>query len=177
MPTLDRTNSTLVVVDAQGRLMPAIDGGPAVIANIRRLLSAAALLDIAVLFTEQNPKGLGPTLPDLTPDPARVVEKMSFSAVPAPGFLDQLPDGHAVVLTGCETHVCVLQTALGLIDLGRKVHVVADAVGSRTQPNKDSGLARMAGHGVEIITTEMAVFEWLSTAAHPRFRDVAALIK
>ncbi|ASG22689.1 isochorismatase family protein [Nitrospirillum viridazoti] len=177
MPRLDPRRSTLAVIDLQARLMPAIQGGSGVVANTRRLLATAALLDIPALFTEQNPRGLGATVPELAPDASSVIAKMTFDATPAPGFLDRLPPDHAVVLTGCETHVCVLQTALGLLERGRRVCVVEDAVGSRTVENKAAGLRRLAAEGAEIITTEMAVFEWLESAEHPRFRKVIALIK
>ncbi len=114
MPALDREHSTLLVIDIQGRLMPAIEDGPAVIANARRLVEAAELLEIPVLFTEQNPAGLGPTVPELTP-PGPVAHKMTFDAVRSPGFLDRLPAERAIVVAGCEAHVCVLQTVLGLL--------------------------------------------------------------
>ncbi|MEA1675050.1 isochorismatase family protein [Nitrospirillum sp. BR 11163] len=175
MPRLDPRRGIFAVIDLQARLMPAILGGAAVVANTRRLLAAAGMLAVPTLFTEQNPRGLGTTVPELAPDPASVVSKMTFDATPA--LIDHLPDGHAVVLAGCEAHVCVLQTALGLLERGRPVYVVEDAVGSRTAENKAAGLRRMAAAGAEIITTEMAVFEWLESAEHPRFREVVALIK
>ncbi len=102
---------------------------------------------------------------------------MSFGATRAPGFLERLPEGRDCVVTGCEAHICVLQTVLGLLEAGRRVTVVADAVGSRKTENRDAALARMAAHGAEIVTTEMVVFEWLGTARHPRFREVVRLIK
>ncbi|MBB6254638.1 isochorismatase family protein [Nitrospirillum iridis] len=177
MPPINPSAATLVVIDLQARLIPAIQDGPGVVANTRRLLTAAGLLGVPAVYTEQNPRGLGATVPDLAPDPAAVIAKMTFDATRAPGLLERLPPDHAVVLAGCETHVCVLQTALGLLDRGRRVHVVADAVGSRTHDNKAAGLRRMERHGADIITTEMALFEWLGTADHPRFREVVALIK
>ncbi|MEC4594406.1 isochorismatase family protein [Nitrospirillum amazonense] len=175
MPRLDPRRSTLAVIDLQARLMPAIRDGGGVVANTRRLLSAAGLMDIPALFTEQNPRGLGATVPELAPDAASVLPKMTFDATPV--LIDRLPPDHAVVLTGCEAHVCVLQTALGLLERGRRVCVVGDAVGSRTAENKAAALRRLAAEGAEIITTEMAVFEWLESAEHPRFREVIALIK
>ncbi|WP_083901527.1 isochorismatase family protein [Azospirillum sp. B4] len=177
MPRLDASRSTVAVIDLQTRLMPAIRNGDAIVANARRLLTAAGLLGVPALFTEQNPRGLGNTVPELAADPSTVVAKMTFDATPAPGLMERLGPDHAVVLAGCEAHVCVLQTALGLQEHGRQVYVVEDAVGSRTAESKAAALRRMERHGVEIITTEMALFEWLGSAEHPRFREVIALIK
>lgn len=177
MLTLDRECSALLVIDFQSRLMPAIEGGAAAIANARRLVSAAGMLGVPVLFTEQNPKGLGSTLPELAPDTCAVSRKMTFDAGRAPGCLERVPEGRAVVAAGCEAHVCVLQTVLGLLGTGREVFVVRDALGSRRAENKEAAIRRMERHGAEIVTTEMVVFEWLSTCEHPRFREVVALVK
>jgi len=177
MPILDVRISTLLVIDMQARLMPAIDESAVAIANARRLVEAAALLGVPALFTEQNPKGLGATVPELAADEARTFAKMTFDAGRAPGFYGRLAEGHAVVMAGVEAHVCVLQTALGLIDIGRRVFVVCDGVGSRRPESKDAALRRMERNGVEIVTTEMVVFEWLGSAENPRFREAVALIK
>ena len=177
MLTVDPRTSMLVVIDFQTRLIPAIEGGASVVANARRLVDAARLVDAPALFTEQNPKCLGPTVAELAPDPSIVVEKMTFDACRSQEFLLGIPADRAVVVAGCEAHVCVLQTALGLIERGRRVFVVRDAIGSRRAESKEAAIARMARHGVEIVTAEMVVFEWLGTAEHPRFREAAALIK
>ena len=92
-------------------------------------------------------------------------------------FLDRLGDRRDIVVAGCEAHVCVMQTALGLLDAGRRVYLVRDAVGSRRSESKETAVSRLARHGAEIVTTEMVVFEWLGSAEHPRFRDIIALIK
>ena len=168
----------LLLIDFQARLMPAISDGEAVIANARRLLGAAQSLDVPVLQTEQNPKGLGPTVPELVPDKGvGALEKMTFDACRTVGLAETLPDDVDVVVAGCEAHVCVLQTALGLLERNRPVYVVADAVGSRTSASKNAALRRMERHGAEIVTTEMVVFEWLETAEHPQFKSVIGLIK
>ncbi|HZZ60051.1 MAG TPA: isochorismatase family protein [Roseiarcus sp.] len=177
MLSVDLRTSMLVVIDMQSRLIPAIDGAASIVANTRRLVDAAALLGAPALFTEQNPKGLGATVAELAPDPSIVVPKMTFDASRSPEFLLRAPGDRAVVIVGCEAHVCVLQTALGLIDRGRRVFVVRDAIGSRRAESKEAAIARMARHDVEIVTTEMVVFEWLGTAEHPRFREAAALIR
>ncbi|HKY94526.1 MAG TPA: isochorismatase family protein [Kiloniellales bacterium] len=175
--TMDRERSQLLLIDFQARLMPAVDGAAAAIANARRLLDAASLLGVPVTFTEQYAKGLGPTVTELPALPAQVAHKMTFDACRSPALTERLAPGRALVVAGCEAHVCVLQTVLGLLDAGRQVRVVRDAVGSRRAESKEAALARMERHGAEIVTTEMVVFEWLESAEHPRFREVVALIK
>ena len=177
MPIVDVGSSILLVIDMQARLMPAIHEGAEAIANARRLVQAAALLGVPALFTEQNPKGLGPTVPELGRDEASVLSKMEFDACRASGFGERLAEGKAAVIAGVEAHVCVLQTALGLVEKGRRVFVVRDAIGSRRAESKDAALRRMERNGVEIVTTEMVVFEWLGDARNPRFREAVALIK
>ncbi|CAH2602117.1 Isochorismatase [Rhodovastum atsumiense] len=177
MPIMRAGAATLLVIDFQPRLMAAIHLGAEAIANAKRLLDAAALLDVPVLVTEQNPEKLGGTVAELATDRATPIAKLSFDACDAPDFLAALPPAHDVVVTGCEAHVCVLQTVLGLRAAGRGVFVVEDAIGSRAPANKAAALRRMAAHGAEIVTTEMVAFEWLRSAAHPRFRPVVALIK
>jgi nicotinamidase-related amidase len=170
-----RSGSALLVIDVQTRLMPAIEGADAVVANVRRLLDAAALLDVPVAFTEQNPAGLGPTVDAL--QPARPVQhKMAFDAC-RDGGLAAMPNRPAMIVAGCEAHVCVLQTVLGLLAAGRQVFVVRDALGSRRAESKETAIARMARHGADIVTTEMVIFEWLQTAADPNFKQAVALVK
>ena len=159
MPVLDRGRSVLLVIDFQARLMPAIRDGDAAVAHARRLVAAANMHGIPVLFTEQNPAGLGPTVPELAPNAGAVMLKMTFDAVRVPGFLEQVPEGCVVVVAGCEAHVCVLQTVLGLLGAGRQVAVVRDALGSRHVENKEAAIHRMERHGAEVVTTEMVVFE------------------
>ncbi len=177
MRTVDREASALLVVDFQARLMPAIEDGAAVVANARRLLAAAGLLGVPVLFTEQNAPGLGATVPELAMGAGGpVLHKMTFDAC-RDGGLAGMPDRPDLVVAGCEAHVCVLQTVLGLLDAGRRVYVVQDAIGARRAESKAAALRRMERHGAEIVTAEMVVFEWLATAEHPRFREAVALIK
>jgi nicotinamidase-related amidase len=179
MPTLDRSRSVLCLIDFQERLVPAIDGGGDVVANAARLLAAAEVLGVPVVMTEQNPKGLGPTVPELArPDGAvPVVATMDFDACSARGVIEALPPGHHVVVAGLEAHVCVLQTVLGLLDRSRRAYVVADATGSRRADSKAAALARLDRAGAEIVTTEMVLFEWLGTAEDPNFKPVIGLVK
>ncbi|WP_375459179.1 isochorismatase family protein [uncultured Enterovirga sp.] len=170
--------SLLLVIDFQSRLMPSIAEGAEAVAHARRLLDIAALLDVPVVYTEENPAGLGRTVADLAPAPsARVLSKMYFDAWREPDVRAAIPDGMEIVVVGCEAHVCVLQTVLGLRSSGRSVKVVRDAIGSRRIESRDAAIARMDRHGAEIVTAEMVAFEWLVTAEHPRFKDVIALVK
>ncbi|MDO5705551.1 MAG: isochorismatase family protein [Paracoccus sp. (in: a-proteobacteria)] len=174
---IDPKASLLLLIDFQARLMPAIHDGAQAVKNATWLATAAQMLNVPVLLTEQNPKGLGTTVPEIPADHATLFVKTSFGACAQPGFLNHVPPDAQIIVGGCETHVCVLQTVLGLIGAGRRVFVVSDAAGSRTPDNKAAALARMARHGAEIVTTEMVLFEWLVSADHPQFRQIAALIK
>jgi nicotinamidase-related amidase len=178
MLTIDRDRSALLIIDFQERLMPAIEQGTQAMANARRLLRAADVLRVPIRFTEHNAAGLGPTVAELADfKDGRLAHKITFDACRRAGFLDLLEDRHDIVVAGCEAHVCVLQTALGLLDAGRRVYLVRDAVGSRRAESKETAIVRLARHGAEIVTTEMVVFEWLGSADHPCFRDIIALIK
>ncbi len=197
---LDASDSTLVLVDYQQRLMPAIADAANVLLNAERLARLAAMLEVPVLATEQNPAGLGPTVPALKPHLPTVLSKVSFGAgaelmprlrppAPAPRGnarslprhlqkpVEAEPARASVVLAGCEAHVCVLQTALQLLEEEMDVWVVTDACGSRTDRNRDAAFDRLAGAGCELVTTEMVAFEWLGDSRHPRFKEALALIK
>ena len=178
MPAINRETSALLIIDFQSRLMPAIDDGASVTANARRLIDAAELLRVPILFTEQNAEGLGGTVPELRSNTAGgLAHKMTFDACRMPGFLDALPDRSDLILAGCETHVCVLQTVLGLLSAGRRVYAVRDAMGSRRAESKETAIRRMERNGAEVVTTEMVLFEWLETAEDPRLRTVIDLIR
>jgi nicotinamidase-related amidase len=178
MTVLLRARCQLLVIDLQGRLMPAIAEGPSVVAAGRRLVEAARILGVPVAFTEQNPKGLGGTVSDIDTSGSTVFEKSTFDAGAEPGFDAVLDDARPeIVVAGCEAHVCVLQTVLGLLTRGRTVHVVADAVGSRDPENRRAAIERMRAHGASVVTSEMVAFEWLGNAKDPAFKPVLALIK
>lgn len=175
---LTAESSTLLLVDLQERLMPVIHDGPSVVANTRRLAEGAGLLDVPVCATEQNPAGLGPTVPEVAAFPQLVMAKTAFGAVAEAAFATLLPPGtEEVVVAGCEAHVCVLQTVLGLLAKRHRVLLVADAVGSRDPRNRDLAIDRMQRHGAEVVSTEMVLFEWLRDSHHPRFREVHQLIR
>ncbi|MHC1559626.1 isochorismatase family protein [Actinomycetospora sp. C-140] len=171
MPVLRADASLLLVVDLQERLMPAIAGAPAVLENASRLVHGATRLGVGVHATEQNPRGLGPTV-------SAVAGLLPSPAAPKTAFAADVPDHPGpVVVAGCEAHVCVLQTVLGLRAAGRDVAVVADAVGSRSEANRDRAVERMRDHGVDVVTTEMVLFEWLHDSDHEAFREVQKLIR
>ncbi|MFC4728051.1 isochorismatase family protein [Coralloluteibacterium thermophilus] len=175
---LCRTDDTvLLIVDVQERLLPAIHDGEAVVDRCLRLATAAGTLGVPVLGTEQYPQGLGPNVPALRALCADTFTKRHFAATAEPGFLDWLPACRSVVLAGCEAHVCVLQTAIGLLEHDIEVKLVADAVGSRDPRNRDLALQRLRDYGADVVGTEMVLFEWLHTSAHPAFRTVSRLIR
>jgi len=168
----------LLLIDLQERLMPAIRDGDVVVARAVRLAEAARLLDVPVLVTEQYPAGLGPTVPPLAAYPQAVLPKTTFSAAGDPALTALLPAGTAeIVVAGCEAHVCVLQTVLGLISQGHRVVLASDAVGSRDPADHAVALDRARHHGAEIVTSEMVLFEWLRDSRHPKFREVQKLLK
>ncbi len=169
--------SVLVLVDFQARLMPAIADGAAVIANAQKLLAAADLLGVRVVVTEQNPVGIGATVDALGVAQRTVIAKQTFGACATPAFVEAIGKAPDVILAGCEAHVCVTQTVMGLLELGKRVFLVRDATGARTAESKETAIGRMAMRGVEIVTTEMVVFEWLQHSDHPQFKAALALIK
>ncbi len=177
MRTMNAGTAALLIIDLQPRLMRVIEDADLVIANARRLFDAAALFAVPAFFTEQNAKALGPTVEALAPLESAVVHKLTFDACRTEGFMAMLGGKPDIVVSGCEAHVCVLQTVLSLIEAGRRVFVVRDAIGSRRAESKEAAIRRMERHGAEIVTAEMVIFEWLGSAGHPRFREAASLIK
>ena len=198
---IDADDSQLVLVDFQPRLQAAMHEADAVWANASRLAQAAQALRLPVWGTEQNPSKLGPLAPELRQACERVLAKMQFSAVeeglaewlqppPAaprgnarslPRHLQKpaagAPKRQSIVLAGVEAHVCLLQTALDLLEDEFEVWVVTDACTSRTERNRDAAYDRLAGAGAELVTTEMVLFEWLRSAEHPQFKALQVLIK
>ena len=198
---LEASESQLVLVDYQDKLMPVIHEGQQVLSNAVKLAKMAELLDVPVWGTEQNPSRLGANDAELKSLCKKTLEKMYFSAVaeglgewlrpPAkpqggnarslPKHLqkpqEQVPERNMVVIAGCETHVCLLQTALELLEEEFDVWVVTDASSSRTERNRDAAFDRLAGAGAELVTTEMVLFEWLRTCEDPAFKDMLALVK
>jgi nicotinamidase-related amidase len=175
---LTAETAVVLLIDLQERLVPALHDGETVVARAARLAEAARLLEVPIRATEQYPAGLGRTVSALADYPQAVLTKTTFSAVADPGFHALLPAGVSeIVVAGCEAHVCVLQTVLGLLPSGHRVLLVADAVGSRDPADRTAAIDRARQHGAEIVTSEMVLFEWLRDAQHPKFREVQKLLK
>jgi nicotinamidase-related amidase len=182
MSAIDRTDParcTLVLVDYQARLLPAIERGAQVLADACRVADTARLLEVPVIGTEQHPAGLGPNVDALRQRCASTLTKMHFDACDD-GLLDTLaawPERQEVVIAGCESHVCLMQTALGLRRAGRTVRVVADACGSRRGSDHALAMQRLHAAGAVVVGTEMLLFEWLADCRHPAFRPVLDWVK
>lgn len=170
-------DSRLVIIDVQDRLLAAIDEATLVVANCEKLVRAAQRLGIPVAATEQNPAGIGPTTAPLAALVPLRFAKVHFSAAREADFLAWAAGGGTLVLAGTEAHVCVLQTALGLRALGLRVAVVLDATGSRQAGSREAAFDRLRAHGVELVTVEMVLFEWLERYDRPEFKEVLRLIK
>jgi Amidases related to nicotinamidase len=170
--------STLILVDLQARLMPAIHDGETVVRRCVQLATAAHELGIHVIGTEENPDGLGPLVGEIAALCDTTLSKFHFSAPAEEGFLRRLPAGRdTLVVAGCEAHVCVLQTVIGLLESGHAVKWVADAVGSRHPHDRLAATERARKLGADIVTTEMVIFEWLGTSQHPKFKRLSQLIR
>ncbi len=171
-------SSTLVaVIDIQQRLTSAVPGSDAIVERTVRLVRAASMLGVRLALTEQYPKGLGPTVPAVADCMPRPNEKRAFSAAGCTCLSVSPSEGmNTVILAGLETHVCILQTALDLLEKGLVVFVAVDAVGSRFEKDHEVALRRLEASGGLLTTTEAILFEWCRDADHQFFRDVRSLI-
>lgn len=179
---LDPAQSVLLVIDVQSRLVPAMP--QAVYERMRAttsmLVEAATLMDIPVVTTEQYPKGIGHTVPELAAACANgVIEKTSFGCCGEPAFLSALQKfgRRQVIVTGMEAHVCVYQTVLGLLGEGYHVHLVRDAICSRRKEDFRAGVSNAARAGALVVTAEIALFQLLRDSRHERFRAISGLVK
>jgi nicotinamidase-related amidase len=178
---LEIENCCIVVVDVQGRLSELMFEKDALIKNIQILIKAAKILDIPIIWCQQQPKALGATIPQISNllTDIKPVDKTSFSCFGCEEFKKRVRqiNRKQFLLCGIEAHVCIYQTAMDLLAEGKEVQLITDAVSSRTEGNKKVAIKRMAAEGVKISSTEMAVFELLRTAEHPQFKQVAMLVK
>ncbi len=179
-----REKTALLIIDVQERLAPAMPVNilPEILHNIRILSGVAREFDLPILLSEQYPKGLGPTVADVKsalPEEILPVEKISFSCCQAQTFQEPLARlaGYDMLLCGMETHVCVLQTALDLLQRGQRVFVAADAVSSRKKLNWQIGLDLMRQAGAVIGSTEIFAFSLLGTAGTDTFKRISRLVK
>jgi nicotinamidase-related amidase len=178
---LVRQDAALLVVDVQEKLLPSIFEEERVRRNTVTMVRAAQILGVPMLVTEQYPKGIGRTAPDVAEalGAAAAIEKLTFSTFGELAFVEALGalERRTLIVVGIEAHVCVTQSVLDALSAGYEVHVLADAVSSRTESNWRSGLNRMQQAGAVVSSTEMALFELLHVAGTPEFKEVLRLIK
>lgn len=176
---MSAADATLLVIDVQDKLLPLIPGRDALVRNIAFLIDGARLVQVPVLATEQYPKGLGPTTPELAKRLPERPDKVTFSCCGIAAVTDALARSarRNVVVAGMEAHVCVLQTALDLLNRDYRVFVPTDAVASRSAFDQEMALRRLERAGAVLTTSETTLFEWLGTAAHPQFKQVSQLVQ
>jgi isochorismate hydrolase len=182
---LDRLRSRLLIVDVQEKLLPVIPDADTIIASCEYLTRVAMIMDVPIVVSEQYPQGLGSTVAAISSHVTaiHVFEKMRFSA--ADGFdlhcqtdvTTESPKRNQVVITGIETHICVLQTAIDLLSQGQQVFVVDDATGSRNQTDRDVALRRIRDAGGIVVTAECAAYEWCQVAGSGEFKRISRLTR
>lgn len=178
--TLFKEDTVLMVIDIQERLVPAMKYGKKVIENTNILVSIAKDLEIPIVVTEQYPRGLGPTVSEIKDNlgEAPIYEKISFTAYTEEVANELKKLGKKkIIITGMETHVCVMQTVRGLIADGYQVFLVGDAVSSRGKENYRNGLALMSAMGAVVTNTESVFFDLMKEAGSPLFKKLSKLIK
>jgi nicotinamidase-related amidase len=176
---MSAADTGLLVIDVQEKLVPKICNAPAMVRNIAFLIDAARILEIPVQATEQYPKGLGPTTAELAQRLPDRPEKLAFSSCAVPSVVEnfQRAGRPKVLLTGIETHVCVLHTALDLLGLGFRVYIAVDAVGSRYAIDHETALRRLEQAGAILTTSEASAFEWVGRAGTPQFKEISRLVQ
>lgn len=178
---LDKEEAVLLIIDIQERLVPAMKEKDTVIKNCQHLIELAKMYTIPIVVTEQYPRGLGKTVPELQTSLSeyRPIEKTSFGCCGEPAFMTELKklNRKKVIIAGMETHVCVLQTVTGLLKDGFTPHLVADAVCSRSDANKSVGIEYMRNAGAVITCTETVLFQLLKAAGSEEFKKIAQRIK
>jgi len=178
---LEIRDCCLVIVDVQGKLAHLMHNKEDLFNNIRLLVRAAQILGIPVIWCQQCPQALGPTVSEIAEllSDNEPIDKSSFSCCGQERFRTTLDDlgRKQILLCGIEAHVCIYQTAVDLLRRDYQVHVLADAVSSRTLEDEQIAISRMQAEGAAISSTEMALFELLRTAEHPQFRQIAKLVK
>jgi nicotinamidase-related amidase len=169
----------LLVIDVQEKLVPLIAQYQSLVRNIAFLIDGAHLLEMPVQATEQYPRGLGPTIPELVPKLPPRPEKLAFSCCAIPSVVQGFRSAgrSKILLAGIETHVCVQQTALDLLALDFRVYIAADAVGSRFTLDHDQALRRLERAGAIITTSEATVFEWVGVAGTLQFKEISKLVQ
>jgi nicotinamidase-related amidase len=177
---MNRDDTALVVVDVQEKLMPLIAGHKRIVWNIGRLLDGAQMLNVPAVATEQYPKGLGHTLPELVAKiETAIPDKLLFSCGACGDLFTQLAERgvNKLLLCGIEAHVCVQQTAMDLMAAGFRIYLAVDAIGARFDIDRDIALRRMESSGATLTTTEAALFEWCEAAGTPEFKQISQLVR
>ena len=179
--TLNTNMTALILIDFQERLFPAMHDKEKLLRNVTKLIQGAKVLEIPILLTEQYPKGLGTTIPeikDLIPD-VKPIEKVCFSCCDDKGFTKALVSlkRNQVLIAGIEAHICVYQTAMALARAGFQVEAVGDCVASRDPENKKAALNKMRLAGIGTTTAEMALFELLKVAQGDKFKQISNIVK
>lgn len=178
---LKKEDTVLLVVDVQGKLAQLMYEKEKLLKNLKNLIQGIKTLEIPIIWMEQYPKGLGPTIPEiagLLPD-MKPIAKTSFSCCGESRFMTRLNalNRNQILICGIETHVCIHQTTMDLIKLGYEVEVVADAVSSRTKENRETGLHKMEAAGAKITSVEMVLFELLRVAGTEEFKAISKMLK
>lgn len=178
---LNRNNTALVLVDIQEKLFQVMHEKETLLKNLQKLVKGAKALNIPIVWAEQNPKGLGPTVAELREllSELQPIEKRCFSCCGQQQFILQLKKTQCtqVLVAGIEAHVCVFQTAMDLCALGYGVQVVQDGVSSRMPENRQIGLERLKNSGVVLTSVEMALFELLKVAVGDEFKQILTIVK
>lgn len=176
---MSATDTGLLVVDVQQKLVSLIEGHARIVWNIRRLIDGAKLLQLPVLASEQYPQGLGPTTAELLPRLDKVFDKTAFSCGDCTSLTPEMQSlgKRKWLVCGIEAHVCIQQTVLDLLGEGFRIYVAADAVGSRGQFDCEIALRRMESSGATLTTTEAALFEWCQDAKVPAFKQISQLVR
>jgi len=182
MSELNVNNTLIIIIDVQERLLNAVFNKETCSSKAEIIAKTASILGIPVIVTEQYPKGLGETISQVKTalgGNAEYFEKTAFSALENKDILETIKNTgkKQIVIFGIETHICVSQTAAALIRNGYEVNIIQDACGSRAKSEYLAGLERMKDNGAHILTTEIALFEWLKSAKHPNFKEIQNLIK
>lgn len=178
---LKQDDTVMVLVDVQGKLAQLMYDREVLFGNIEKLIRAMHTLDVPIIWMEQIPETMGRTVPRLATllEPLAPISKTAFSCCGESTFISALEAAgkKSVLLAGIETHVCVYQTSADLVRKGYQVEVVADAVSSRTEANKQIGLDKISAAGASRTSTETAIMELTRDASHPKFRDILKIIK
>ena len=171
---LEVENTALVVIDVQEKLYCVMDEKEALLENLQKLIRGIMVLNIPIIQTEQYPKGLGLTLPEIKP-----ISKVAFSCCGEENSLQELKEVNRkqLIVCGIESHVCVYQTVADLLEAGYEVQVVVDAVSSRTGENKEIGLERVRAEGAKLTCTEMVLFELLKAAGGDAFKEISKIVR